>query len=314
MKSSTRFPLRSFGLAAVLVALSCASAGPATWVSGTPAELLHNTARRAEEARFILRDHTEVTLVAPRLVGDRVEAAAVSSCAGGRCDAIQQTLSLRTRHIAWMSARYATVAVAREVEAQPPDPQTDRAPEPPRSHVDLLASLGGIIPVGAGAYGGNAGIGIELRALSARGFGGSLAFRAAGPLSFDLLSRNAQSPSITMLSVDIAAIYRARLVGDGRTNTAITLGAGLSLTSLEGDAGRAAATCPYLAWNCVEPVYTPPPRTFDNGARVLPLAVAALDTRVNHFLIGLGATWRGDFSGEAPLQIFTVSLNVGASF
>lgn len=30
--------------------------------------------------------------------------------------------------------------------------------------------------------------------------------------------------------------------------------------------------------------------------------------------MGFGATWRGDFGGESPLQIFTVGLNVGASF
>lgn len=112
-----------------------------------------------------------------------------------------------------------------------------------------------MIRVGAGAY---AGIGIELRGVSARGFGGSLAFRAAGPLSFDLLDRNAQSPSITMLAVDLAAIYRARLVGDDRENTAITLGAGVSFTSLDGNSGRPAATCGFLAWDCVEPAYTPP--------------------------------------------------------
>lgn len=303
-----------------MVAASCASVGPGTWVPGTPAELSRNPARQAEEARFILHDHTEVTLVAPRLVGDRVEAAAVSSCVGGRCDAIRETLSLRTRHVAWMSARYATVEIAREVEANPVDPRSfrerPRAPAPPRSHVDVFANLGGMIPVGAGAYGGNAGIGIELRAVSARGFGGSVAFRAAGPLSFDfdLFSRNAKSPSITMFSADLAAIYRARLVGDDRQNTAITLGAGLSFTNLDGDSGRPAATCGWFASGCVEPTYTPPPRTFRDGGLVLPLAVAALDTRVNHFLIGLGASWRGDFGGESPLQIFTVGLNVGASF
>ncbi len=168
-----------------------------------------------------------------------------------------------------------------------------------------------MIRVGAGTC---AGIGIELRGVSARGFGGSLAFRAAGPLRFDLLDRNAQSPSITMLAVDLAAIYRARLVGDDRENTAITLGAGVSYTSLQANSGRLAVTCGSLSWDCVEPAYTPPPRTFSNGGRALPLAVAVLDTRVNHFLIGLGATWRGDFGGESPLQIFTVGLNVGASF
>lgn len=303
-------------LAAALVT-ACAATGADRWVPGTPADLARNPALQAEEAAFILNDHTEVTLVAPRLDGATVQGASVSSCTGPRCDTIRQTLAVERRHVAWMSARYATAAEATVAATPTPSEERERAAArvAPRLRGDVAVLLGGSAPAGAGSYGGNPAIGVDVRLLGARGLGGAVAFRASGPVSmnFDLFGSAARSPSVKLIALDLSAVYRARLAGDERDDVGVSVGAGLAITSLHGDPGQAASTCGLISWGCVEPPYTPPPRSFDDGVRVTPLVAATLDGRVSHFLIGMGASWRGGFAEAPSFHVFTFDFRVGVS-
>ncbi len=321
MNPRTRPPLRVQPLAAALVA-ACALARANNWAPTTPADLSRDPSRQATEAQFILRDRTEVTLAYPRLDGANVQGTGVSSCAGDRCDEIRRTQAVETRHIAWMAARYASLDPSNEraaaASATASTPSTararSRAMATPVLRLDLTATLGGIMPMGATTYGGNPAIGLEARMLGARGFGGSVAILAAGSVSFDLFGRDARSPSVEMFALDLSALYRARVEGDERRNTGAYLGAGLSFTSFDGDPGHAAATCGFISWSCTEPVYTPPPQNFSDGWRVVPVIRAGVDERVSHFLVGLGVTWRADFAERGSMQALSLGLNVGASF
>ena len=93
----------------------------------------------------------------------------------------------------------------------------------------------------------------------------------------------------------------------------MSVGAGLSLTSLRADPGQAAATCGLISWGCVEPPYSAPSPSFNDGLRATPLVAATLDARVSHLLIGMGTSGRGDFAETPSLHVFTVDFRVGVS-
>lgn len=314
MSPRSRSAFRKSLLATALVS-ACAATGTDRWVPGTPADLARNPALQAEEAAFILNDHTEVTLVAPRLDGATVRGASVSSCTGPHCDAIRQTLAVQRRHVAWMSARYATAAEATLAAAPTPSEEREQAAArvAPQLRGDVAVLLGGSAPVGTGSYGGNPAMGVDVRLLGARGLGGAVAFRTSGPVSFDLFGSAARSPSVKLLALDLSVVYRARLAGDERNDLGVSVGAGLAITSIHGDPGQAGATCGLLSWGCVEPPYAPPSRSFNDGFRATPLVAATLDARVSHFLIGLGTSWRGDFAEAPSLHVFTFDFRVGVA-
>lgn len=94
---------------------SCASASEGYWHASGSWGDAQRRAIAAEEAALILRDHTDLRLLAPRFDDERVRGARVSACSGSSCDAVRRTGTVPRSEVAWMSLRYASAEDVRPV-------------------------------------------------------------------------------------------------------------------------------------------------------------------------------------------------------
>ena len=299
-------------LVASTALLGCAATGADGWVAGRPEALLHSSTTVVAEARFILRDGTEVTLVKPRRRDRHVVGTSVSACRGPGCEAIHQTRSLASVTVRWMSARYDSLALAQQVGAQiqardQAQSASERAGPRP---VDIVVSVGGMSPTSSDAYRGGFAGGLEARVASRVGLGVAAAFRGGGNVE---LGTGALSPWMSFAVGDLMALYR-RVFATGRAPWGgVSVTAGVTWMNLRWHPGRG-DSCGLISLFCTPPPWTPPEAAFESGQRVGVVVGLSFELRWPWFVLGLDGTWRAALTGEDTVHLLTVGVHAGPSF
>lgn len=192
--------------------------------------------------------------------------------------------------------------------------------------LDVTGSLGAMVGSSGGPHSGAFAAALGARIIGRRGFGAAASYTSLthiGSFSFSIdlgtgppRSIPDSAPTLEGSAVDLAGLYRFRVANDDRVGLGIDLMAGLSVLNLtwrEGSAGRV-CTETYPTATCVDSSYVSPPRPFDDGVRVGPMAGIVLDVRVYVFLVGTSLSWRSGFTTHDAMTFFTADLHIGLGY